>query len=118
MINIQKKAEAIDENYSTGWIPLTSGNNGILAGSLSIIVDGITGTKDADINIYVTNDVEGLIPTIKVATDTIASDPYNLLVDIGTPYRFIKVELILNSITLIDTFELSGTFFAENGGGE
>lgn len=112
MIKIQKKAEAIDENYSTGWMLLSEGNHTIINGTITVLASGITGTKDAALDVYISNDNENQ-SGIKIDSKVINADPYELLVYVDNPIQYIKFVITMNNTTLIDSLEIDGIFQIE-----
>ena len=103
---------ALDDDFTTAWIPLNEGNRTIINGSIIVLLTGLDGVIAGTLNTYISNDNEDK-SGILYDTQTITADPYELFISITTPIQYIKFEILLGTITLIDALEIDGIFSQE-----
>lgn len=89
----------ITENYTSGVYDLNFSKRGITAGTLLFQFSDITGTKDATINVYVTNDESESPVWFLGGTGSITALDTDLEFTITKPYTKFKYTIILNSVT-------------------
>ena len=112
MQKLNKKVINTEANYNTGWLLLSEANRTIINGTIAVLATGIDGTKDAVLDVYVSNDNENQ-SGIKIDSKVINADPYELLVNVNLPIQYIMFNITLNSVTSIGLLEIDGIFSIE-----
>ena len=93
-----------DSDYQSPWIPTRIGKNPnqrkeLIAVSLQIAWDQLTGTPDAALEIIVTNDLKFSTIAKTINIDSVSNINDSLMIMMNSSFAYFSIRFIKNSVT-------------------